>query len=689
IGEAPHYAGTGNWRKDWNRKEVGREGASKLGGGHSHCGAMIYQGTNWPATFRGKMFMCNTHGRRVNQDAIRPSGSSFIGSYEGDFFKANHSWFKGVSLLAAPNGTVYLSDWTDDGECHDNDGVHRTSGRIYNLAFGDRPPIQQDLRSASDTGLLDHLGAPDIWFARQSRRLLQERSKGNLLEPGVANRLRIIANHDQNPTARRLQAMWALHSINEGTESDWLNHSRDPEPALRIWSARFLTDHDIPSPEALERLAAWATAESHPRVQLHLASIAQRIPPEQRLTLLQPLYLKENLPKDPTLERMLWYATEPVIARQPLAGPALLSTTRSDRLKRFIARRLYHTENNLAGQALYPYLEKEGREKAREAVMAGIHEGFKENPQEDLPESWETLILHSINDASPGVSRHGMALAVSFEHTPTLSKLRRTTTDPAASIERRTEALAALLQSRSDSVNELITTIATDGAPPLRLLVLPELPDRFPGGQWLARLLSTWGTLSSDERSATIDAAARRTDTAKALLARLADGAIDRAHVSASHAQRMASLQDAEITALLDRHWGSVRSSDEARKTEIARYRKLLSMQAPAADHARGRQLYERTCAACHQLFGQGGTIGPDLTGSDRGNLDYLLTNILDPSASVATDYRLSTVALKNGQMLAGTLIETSRDRVVLKDLVGKEHRFPRNKVRKIETSRT
>ena len=64
------------------------------------------------------------------------------------------------------------------------------------------------------------------------------------------------------------------------------------------------------------------------------------------------------------------------------------------------------------------------------------------------------------------------------------------------------------------------------------------------------------------------------------------------------------------------------------------------------------------TCATCHTLFGEGQKIGPDLTGSDRHNLDYLLGNIIDPNAVVPADYRVSVIKLKDGRTLTGVIPE-------------------------------
>ena len=121
---------------DWIASRASAGTAADLGGGHSHSGAMIYQGDNWPAEYRGDLFMCNTHGKRVNRDAIVPHGSGYRITHRKDFAFANSEWFKGVELKSGPDGGVFLLDWTDLGECHDHDGVHRTSGRIYKIAYG-------------------------------------------------------------------------------------------------------------------------------------------------------------------------------------------------------------------------------------------------------------------------------------------------------------------------------------------------------------------------------------------------------------------------------------------------------------------------------------------------------------------------------------------------------------------------
>ncbi len=83
------------------------------------------------------------------------------------------------------------------------------------------------------------------------------------------------------------------------------------------------------------------------------------------------------------------------------------------------------------------------------------------------------------------------------------------------------------------------------------------------------------------------------------------------------------------------------------------------------ADRSKGRQVFQQTCATCHVLFGEGSKIGPDLTGSQRTNLDYLLENILDPSAIVPVEYQVTVLALKDGRVITG-LVKSDAGQVLM-----------------------
>ncbi len=113
---------------------------------------MIYLGGGWPAVYDGSLFMNNIHGARINRDVLKESGSSYIGSHGHDFLLANDAWSQIISLKYGPDGSLFMIDWYDKNQCHDNDvnGHDRTNGRIFKVSYGAGNAFHQDLRRWSD-----------------------------------------------------------------------------------------------------------------------------------------------------------------------------------------------------------------------------------------------------------------------------------------------------------------------------------------------------------------------------------------------------------------------------------------------------------------------------------------------------------------------------------------------------------
>ena len=70
-----HWAGG-----DWTSSRGGKGAHSAAGGGHAHAGACVYLGDTWPAEYRNRVFMCNLHGNRLNQNVLKRSGSGYVAS---------------------------------------------------------------------------------------------------------------------------------------------------------------------------------------------------------------------------------------------------------------------------------------------------------------------------------------------------------------------------------------------------------------------------------------------------------------------------------------------------------------------------------------------------------------------------------------------------------------------------------
>ena len=125
-----HFDTTGKWNES-------RDGAANdFGGGHAHCGMSIYLGGRWPSKYRGRLFTLNFHGRRANQEILQRQGSGYVGKHGKDMLMAKDPFFRGMEIGYGPDGNMFVLDWSDTGECHEATGVHRTSGRVYRVAYG-------------------------------------------------------------------------------------------------------------------------------------------------------------------------------------------------------------------------------------------------------------------------------------------------------------------------------------------------------------------------------------------------------------------------------------------------------------------------------------------------------------------------------------------------------------------------
>jgi putative heme-binding domain-containing protein len=187
------------------------------------------------------------------------------------------------------------------------------------------------------------------------------------------------------------------------------------------------------------------------------------------------------------------------------------------------------------------------------------------------------------------------------------------------------------------------------------------------------------------ERPAILDTLVSRPTFATALLNALAAGRIERADVTAMQARQIRAFNDEALTKKLAESWGEQRESSEDKKKLIADLKARLTKDALAkADVNAGRVVYNNVCAACHTLYGQGNHIGPDLTGSGRHDLSYLLDNIVDPSAMVAADYRMTVMTLKDGRVLSGNVSAKTQRTITLK-MVGQETTVERTEIAKQE----
>ncbi|HAV62081.1 MAG TPA: dehydrogenase, partial [Verrucomicrobiales bacterium] len=170
-GDHVHYAGNKGPHAANNRSD-------EVGGGHAHSGLMIYLGDSWPDEYRGKAFMNNIHGQRLNMDIPVRNGSGYVGKHGPDFLNFHDKWSQVLNMLYDQDGSMYLIDWYDANQCHHNryDGHDRSNGRIYKVVYNNQRVTPVDFQALDDVDLAKLQSHRNEFKARHARRVLQERA---------------------------------------------------------------------------------------------------------------------------------------------------------------------------------------------------------------------------------------------------------------------------------------------------------------------------------------------------------------------------------------------------------------------------------------------------------------------------------------------------------------------------------
>lgn len=309
------------------------------GGGHAHCGMLIYLGDNWPDRYRNTAFLCNVHGRRINNDGLKRSGSSYTAGHRKDVFVSRDPWFKGVTLRTGPDGAVYVSDWSDTGECHDYKNTHRETGRLYRIVYGNLRSKAVDIASLSNAELVKRQLHKNDWHVRHARRVLQERAAAGA-EMSAVHRSLLAIFRDNPDDTRKLRALWALFVTGGVNDTFLIQHLDHESEYVRAWCVRLLTDRKRIPATAIKAFTRMAANDDSPFVRLHLASALQQLDIADRWPIAEALVARADDANDRFLPLMYWYGIEPLVPADPKRAVQLLRKVKIPKLRRFIARRI-------------------------------------------------------------------------------------------------------------------------------------------------------------------------------------------------------------------------------------------------------------------------------------------------------------------------------------------------------------
>ncbi|MBC8243179.1 MAG: c-type cytochrome [Verrucomicrobia bacterium] len=287
-------------------------------------------------------------------------------------------------------------------------------------------------------------------------------------------------------------------------------------------------------------------------------------------------------------------------------------------------------------------------------ILKGISAALKGQRDLKPPKGWAAVAPRLAKSPNAEVRQLAQSLSLTFGSKAALDSLRAVLVDGKAKLVDRRKALTALVAARDAKLPEVLRGLLKNEA--LRREALRGL-GAFEDAKTPPAILEIFAKLDTAGKRDALTTLASRVSFAKALMAAVARGAVKANELPADIVRQLRAHGVKEINATLDKIWGVSRSTPAAKLAEIAKYKKLLQAKVNRPDNLpRGRALFQRSCAQCHKLYGDGGEIGPDITGSNRNNLDYLLTNIIDPNAEIPNDYRTTILHTNDKRILVGVI---------------------------------
>jgi putative membrane-bound dehydrogenase-like protein len=195
-------------------------------------------------------------------------------------------------------------------------------------------------------------------------------------------------------------------------------------------------------------------------------------------------------------------------------------------------------------------------------------------------------------------------------------------------------------------------------------------------------IIAKWEAFTPAARKAAVSVMLRRAPWTLAMLNGIEKKKLTRGDLAASDWQALRLHKDRAIQALAKKLDTNAMDPNRAKVLDAM----LPGLTAPA-DVEAGAKLFTTRCAQCHTFNGQGGKVGPELSGIGARDPKEILAEIIDPNRSVEANYRLWTIDTNDGDSYSGRLDTETQTSVELLDATGEKHVIQRKDIASMNAS--
>lgn len=670
----------------------------KFRGGHVTVGGIIYQGDTFPARMRDKFICANLLSHEIHFHSLSPDGTSFRSKHGGELVKGNDTWFAPSDLTVGPDGAVYFSDWHDKRTAHPNPDANwdRSNGRIFRLqAKGVRSEGHVDLHRMKNSELLGMLRRSNEWYVRAARRELVARG-GQSVWPHLQKTIR------ESPDDQLvLNALWTLAStggLDEQTAVDSLTHQSE---YVRSWTVRLMGDRQEISPRLINKFERMAQADSSAIVRSQLASTATRMPAKHGLAIAHTLLLRNLDGMDAHIPLLLWWVIErhslsaideiekrfvnAEVWQQPMIRDEILNRL----TQRFAAEASPRTLS-----VCKKLVDSAPSSKEEQSLLSSFDAGLKmisrrrlrkKRLQDRVPTDFKQWLAGKWQKEPANMTL--LKLNGRLGNREVAEYAQQVVTNDNAQKKQRIAMFNVLRQFGDASCIEALLPLLDPDQPAWLKEAAMDVLSRYSDDRIVEKLLRVYSSYDNKSRARVRRILFARKSSTKRFLTGIDKGAYHAGDVTLGELKRISSHRDESISGLIIKHWGRINGSTAEQKiTEIRRVRFNLRID---GDPKRGHGLFTKYCSTCHQLFGEGKKLGPDLTTANRKDLNYLLESIINPNAFIRKEFVSSVVITTDGRVLTGIVVEDAPDQLVLADNKNKRSIIRREDIEEIHNAST